>query len=123
MSQRDNDLIEHILDAAGELAEIVAAGRENFDASWLVRSAAERQLEIIGEAAGKLSEQLHERRPTLPISEARAMRNVIAHEYGDVDYDLLWHTMSASVPQFAASLGEDLRFLSIDEAGVEPPGL
>ena len=40
MSQRDNDLIEHILDAAGKLAEIVAAGRENFDASWLVRSAA-----------------------------------------------------------------------------------
>ena len=105
MSQRDNDLIEHILDAAGKLAEIVAAGRENFDASWMVRSAAERQLEIIGEAAGKLSEQLHERRPTLPISEARAMRNVIAHEYGDVDYDLLWHTMSASIPQFAASLG------------------
>ena len=31
--------------------------------------------------------------------------------------------MSASVPQFAASLGEYLRFLSIDEAGVEPPGL
>ena len=123
MSQRDNDFIEHILDAAGKLAEIVAAGRENFDASWLVRSAAERQLEIIGEAAGKLSEQLHERRPTLPIREARAMRNVIAHEYGDVDYDLLWHTMSASVPQFAASLGEDLRFLSIDEAGFEPPGL
>ena len=123
MSQRDNDLIEHILDAASKLAEIVAAGRENFDASWLVLSAAERQLEIIGEAAGKLSEQLHERRPDLPISEARGMRNVIAHEYGDVDYDLLWHTMSASVPQFAASLGKELRFLSIDEAGPEPPGL
>ena len=42
MSQRDNDLIEHILDAASKLAEIVAAGRENFDAGWLVRSAAER---------------------------------------------------------------------------------
>ena len=96
MSQRENDLIEDVLDAAGKLAEIVAAGRENFDASWLVRSAAERQLEIIGEAAGKLSEQLHERRPTLPISEARAMGNVIAHEYGDVDYDLLWHTMPAA---------------------------
>ena len=38
MSQRDNDLIEDILDAADKLAEIVAAGRENFDASWLVRS-------------------------------------------------------------------------------------
>ena len=54
MSQRDNDLIEDILDAAGKLAEIVAAGRKNFDANWLVRSAAERQLEIIGKAAGAI---------------------------------------------------------------------
>lgn len=59
-------------------AKIVAAGREDFDTSWLVRGAVERQLEIIGEAAGKLSEQLHERRPDLPISEARGLRNVIA---------------------------------------------
>ena len=56
MTQRDADFIEHILDAAGKLAEIVSAGREDFDSSWLARSAAERQLEIIGEAAGKLSD-------------------------------------------------------------------
>ena len=41
MSQRDEDLIEHILDAAAKLAEIVTAGRDYFDASWLMRSAAE----------------------------------------------------------------------------------
>ena len=121
MSQRDNDLIEHILDAAGKLAEIVAAGRGAFDDSWLVRSAAERQLEIIGEAAGKLSEQLNERRPDLPISEARSLRNVIAHEYGDVDYDLLWQTMSASVPRFADSLGTELADRSTDAVETDPP--
>ncbi len=121
MSQRDNDLIEHILDAAGKLAEIVAAGRGTFDDTWLVRSAAERQLEIIGEAAGKLSEQLSERRPDLPISEARSLRNVIAHEYGDVDYDLLWQTMSASVPQFADSLGTELAVRSTDAVKTDPP--
>ena len=120
MSQRDNDLIEHILDAAGKLAEIVAAGRRAFDDSWLVRSAAERQLEIIGEAAGKLSEQLNRRRPDLPISEARSLRNVIAHEYGDVDYDLLWQTMSASVPQFVASLGTELAARPTDAAETDP---
>ena len=57
MTQRDVDFIEHILDAASKLAEIVTAGREAFDSSWLVRSAAERQLEIIGEAASKLSDR------------------------------------------------------------------
>ena len=121
MSQRDNNLIEHILDAAGKLAEIVAAGRGAFDDSWLVRSAAERQLEIIGEAAGKLSERLSERRPDLPISEARSLRNVIAHEYGDVDYDLLWQTMSASVPQFADSLATELAVRSTDAVETDPP--
>ena len=121
MSQRDNDLIEHILDAAGKLAEIVAAGRGAFDDSWLVRSAAERQLEIIGEAAGKLSERLSERRPDLPISEARSLRNVIAHEYGDVDYDLLWQTMSASVPQFADSLATELAVRSSYAVETDPP--
>ena len=121
MTQRDEDFIEHILDAAGKLAEIVTAGREAFDSSWLVRSAAERQLEIIGEAAGKLSDQLQARRPDLPISEARGLRNVIAHEYGEVDYDLLWHTMSASVPQFADSLGAELAVRSADAAETDPP--
>ena len=84
-----------------------------------MRSAAEHQLEIIGEAAGKLSDQLQARRPDLPISEARGLRNVIAHEYGDVDYDLLWHTMSASVPQFADSLGTELAVRPTDVAETE----
>ena len=51
------------------------------------------------------------------------MRNVIAHEYGEVDYDLLWHTMSASVPQFADSLGTELTARSVDPAEIEPPAL
>ena len=111
------------MDAAAKLVEIVTAGREAFDSSWLVRSAAERQLEIIGEAAGKLSDQLQARRPNLPISEARGLRNVIAHEYGEVDYDLLWHTMSASVPQFADSLGTELAVRPTDVAEPEVPDL
>ena len=120
MTQSDEDLIGHILDAASKLAEIVTSGRENFDSSWLVRSAAERQLEIIGEAAGKLSGQLQERRPDLPISEAKSMRNIIAHEYDDVDYELVWRTMSTSVPQFAASLSTELAARSTDAAETKP---
>ena len=56
-----------LLAVAHKLAKIVARGRDEFDKDWVLRSAAERQLEIIGEAAGGLSEDLAERRPDWPI--------------------------------------------------------
>ena len=55
---RDKELIDDILAAADHLAEIVEAGRVNYDSNWLVRSTAERQVEIIGEAVANLSERL-----------------------------------------------------------------
>ena len=87
---RDEGFIDDILSAADRLAEIVEAGRANYDASWLVRSAAERQVEIIGEAVANLSDELRTRRSDLPFRQARALRNIIAHDYGDIDHDLLW---------------------------------
>ena len=104
MNARDRDLVEHIRFAAERLAEIVASGREAFDSSWVPRSAAERQLEIIGEAAGNLSEDFRASRRDLPAARARAMRNVLAHEYDDIDYDLVWEAISTSVPQLVAAL-------------------
>ncbi len=42
MTRNDEGLIEHILEASRRLAEIVEAGREDFNASWMLQSAAER---------------------------------------------------------------------------------
>lgn len=104
MNGRDRDLIEHILLAAKRLQEIADDGRDRFEASWKARAAAERQLEIIGEAAGKLSPELARQRPGLPLDKARAMRNFIAHDYDDIDRNLVWEAISASAPDLAASL-------------------
>ena len=104
MSGRDSGFISHIMLAAARLEEIVEAGRDRFDSSWLVRAAAERQLEIIGEAAGKLSPRLVAQRPDLPLAKARTMRNVIAHDYDDIDHKLVWDTIAASVPDLARAL-------------------
>ncbi|MCY3861971.1 MAG: DUF86 domain-containing protein [bacterium] len=106
MNGRDRDLIEHILLAAKRLEEIADDGRDSFEASWMARAAAERQLEIIGEAAGKLSQALARQRPGLPLDKARAMRNFIAHDYDDIDRDLVWEAISASAPDLASSLSD-----------------
>lgn len=104
MSSRDSDLIDHIRLAAERLAEIADAGRDHFEASWIVRAAAERQLEIIGEAAGKLSNEFAQQRPHLPLEKARAMRNFIAHDYDDIDRDLVWEAVCVSAPALAAAV-------------------
>ena len=102
----DRDLIEHIVLAAQRLKGIAVGGRDQFEASWMVRAAADRQLEIIGEAAGKLSEEFAQRHPHLPLAKARAMRNFIAHDYDDIERDLVWEAVCASVPDLAAAVSD-----------------
>jgi len=104
VSRTDEQLVADILEACTKLAEIVSEGRSQFDTNWMVRSAAERQLEIIGTAANNLSEQVTLSKPELAIRQAKDMRNLISHEYFRVDPDTLWNTISTSVPVFARLL-------------------
>ena len=90
MSGDEDSYIADIALAADRISEIVAAGVEAFAESWVLRSAAERQLEIIGEASRRLSDELADRHPEIPLSRARGMRNVIAHQYRNVDHELVW---------------------------------
>jgi len=108
VSRSDKEFLADILDAARRLAEIVAQGREGYDNNWVVRSAVERQLEIIGEAAGRLSEDLTLRRPDLPLQQARAVRNRIVHDYLSIDPDTLWLTIVTSIPEFASMVSDEL---------------
>ena len=102
----DNDRVEDILRAARRLGEIVSCTRESFDRDWTLRDAAERELEIIGEAANSLSNEFCARVPGLPIAEAKALRNLIAHQYREVDYGVIWQTISKDVPELAAQLSD-----------------
>lgn len=54
---RDRESVGHIQRSADRLAELAAAGRDAFDASWVQRSAARWEVQVIGEAAGRLSER------------------------------------------------------------------
>ncbi len=56
MTRSDDHRLADIRDAAGELALIVGRGRDAFDNDPVLRRAAERLLEIIGEAANLLGD-------------------------------------------------------------------
>ena len=87
----------------------MAQGREAFDGSRILRSAAERQLEIIGVATDSLSDKTAHRIPGPTVSKAKAMRNFIAHAYFKVDDNAVRKTLSEDVPGLAALLVEENR--------------
>ena len=71
--------------------------------------AVERSLEIIGEAAGRVSPPLQKKQGKIPWKLLRGMRNILAHEYGQIDYEVIYQTAMRDVPALHKKLKEILR--------------
>ncbi len=61
-------------------------------------SAVIREFEIIGEAVGKLSEELKGGYPEIPWQDVKDFRNLLAHEYFGVDLEIVWNTIRDDLP-------------------------
>ena len=127
MKTADADHTRTILSAAQELREIVALGKGDFDRNRISQRAAERLLEIIGEASSRLSEDFSTRYPDLPLRQAKDTRNFIAHQYDDVAYRIIWDTIATDIPDLAVQIyaaavemgffeGQDLGQITSEEA-------
>jgi uncharacterized protein with HEPN domain len=62
------------------------------------RSAVERQIEIIGEAARGISDTFKAAHPQIPWRPIIAQRHRLAHEYGEIDDSLIWKVATVHVP-------------------------
>ncbi|MDI6853426.1 MAG: DUF86 domain-containing protein [Deltaproteobacteria bacterium] len=71
----------------------------DFTADELLRDAVERNIEIIGEAARRLSESLKREHPEIPWPKIIAQRNVLIHEYNDIDVEEIWEVASFHIPR------------------------
>lgn len=63
-----------------------------------------RRFEVLGEAASRLSPETQALFPDLPFRAMRGMRNIIAHDYGDVDLEQAWKTASSNLNRLVAPL-------------------
>ena len=97
--------IEDIVEAASAIAGYVQGfSYEEFAEDRKTVDAVVRNLEVIGEAARHVPEDVRARFPELPWSDMSDMRNVLIHEYFGVDLTILWKTASVDLPAVLPAL-------------------
>lgn len=107
--RRTRQSLEDILDFAGEASELVSRGRDAYDSDRMLQLAAEAISNRIGEAVGRLSPELLRDHPHIPFRQAKGMRNFVSHHDDRIDANIVWDTLQAQVPPFAAQVLRLLR--------------
>jgi uncharacterized protein with HEPN domain len=82
---------------------------ENMDANAFLGDsktvdAVVRNLEVIGEAARHVPDEIVGKHPEIPWREMRDMRNLLSHEYFGVNTDIIWETIQSDLPTLPALL-------------------
>ena len=91
LSRRDPANLWDMLEAAGRIQDFLKDKTfEDFLRDDMLRAAVERNIEIIGEAARRISDELKQEHPEIPWRKIIAQRNVLIHEYDDIDYKQIW---------------------------------
>lgn len=100
LSWRDPANLLDMLDASEKIQHFLKnKAFEDFLNDDMLRAAVERNLEIIGEAARRISEELKQGHPQIPWRKIIAQRNVLIHEYDDIDYKEIWQVATFYLPR------------------------
>ncbi len=105
LEDRDPAYLWDMLQAARDAASIVAnATRESFLGDRVRLLALERSLELVGEAARRVSDTLRKKHPQIPWKEMIGLRNILAHDYGRIDHEKLYTTATNEIPKLITAL-------------------
>jgi uncharacterized protein with HEPN domain len=106
MNERDEALMRDMLQAAQRAIGFVE-GQERSDLeadNELLGFAVVRAIEIVGEAASKISVETRSQYPQIAWRQAIGMRNHTIHDYLNVDYDIVWDVVTMNLPQLVQQL-------------------
>lgn len=94
-----------MLDAIDEaMAFVRGKDRRSLDLDRMLVLALIKDIEIVGEAASRVSKETQQAAPEVPWARITGMRNRLIHAYFDINLDILWQTVSRDLPELSAKL-------------------
>ncbi len=99
MKKNNNIYLKHILDAVLRIEEYTQnVHKEQFKENKMMQAAVIREIEIIGEAAKRLTNEFKQKYSNVPWKQMAGMRDKVIHDYFGVDIDIVWNTVKKDIP-------------------------
>ena len=121
MTQPDVLYLRHMLDAMDRVIELTQrTSFEEFELDWVIQDALLHELQVIGEAAGRVSKEMAAAQPSIPWRKVTGLRHKIVHDYFVVDLQVVWATSIATKRARTASPTE-ARTSYVPRTGIGSP--
>jgi uncharacterized protein with HEPN domain len=108
--KNDRLYLGHILEAAERIVLFGRDGEEHFRTDLRTQDAIIRNLQVMGEAAKKVSAETRKAHPDIPWKDIAGMRDRVVHDYFGVSLDIVWDVVAHHVPplleRMRSSLGD-----------------
>lgn len=115
MQKDDAIRLRHMLDAAKEARSFIQnKSRRSLDSDRKLELALVKCIEIIGEAANKVTDESRKELPQIPWANIIGMRNRLIHAYFDINRDILWTTVNEDLPALIAEVEKTVPAISSD---------
>jgi len=113
---RNTDVLQHIVDYCNEINSTIERfgnDYEIFSKDSVYRNAVALCVLQIGELTTKFTEDFKNIYNGIPWNQIKALRNVVAHNYGKIDKEILWETILNDIPQLQKYCEEIVKQLEV----------
>lgn len=100
----DRERLVDIREAIERINKYAGRGRQAFEKDELVQNWVVHHLQILGEAAARISEDFRNGHQNIPWSKIIGMRNILVHDYFGIDINVVWSVIEKDLPELQQNI-------------------